>query len=259
MTRPTFDLTRPGWVIAAAIVVLVTIGVSSIYVTDTHYVAGHDGPQNAAKQCIRVVLSLVLAVIVLRLGYQHIARYAYGIFVAALLLLVPLVIAKLLHTSMGGLTAPRNGAYRWLHLPGFPLQPSELMKVAYVLALAWYLRYRKNYRRLTGLVVPLLVSCVPLVLILLQPDLGTALLMVPVLFVMLFMAGARMWHLALIALVAVAAMPPAWGQLRGYQRARVTAVFLQSEHVRRAVIDQPDRFAGLATKRQAIEWAASSG
>jgi cell division protein FtsW (lipid II flippase) len=259
MKRAELQLTQLGWAILVAIVILVAMGTASIYVTDTHYVRGNDGPANAAKQCARLLVSAVVGLLVLRIGYQRISRYAYGIFFVILVLLVPLVLSKLLHTTFGGLTAPRNGAYRWLHLPGFPLQPSELMKVAYVLALAWYLRYRNNYRRLGGLMLPVALSIVPLTLILIEPDLGTALLMLPVLLAMLFMAGARVRHLLIVVLIGVAGMPFAWRMIKGYQRARVTAVLLQSDRLRRAVINHPEALALLASRRQAIEWAAASG
>jgi cell division protein FtsW (lipid II flippase) len=133
------------------------------------------------------------------------------------------------------------------------------MKLAYVLALAWYLRYRKNYRRFTGLMLPFVLSAIPLALILLEPDLGTVLLLIPVLFSMLFVAGARLRHLAVIVLIGIACVPLAWGQIKGYQRARVTAVLLQSPTLRQAVIDHPEDYKQLATRRQALEWAASSG
>ncbi len=239
--------------------ILVVIGVGCIYVTDTHYAAGHDGPRNAAKQLVRVGVSLIAAIVVLRIGYRRIAEHAYAIFFVALALLVPLLIAKLLGTSLGGLTEPRNGAYRWIHLPGFPLQPSELMKVAYVIALAWYLRYRRSYRRFSGLMVPLVISIIPFALILLEPDLGTCLLLIPVLFTMLYMAGAKVKHLAIIAALGLAVSPLAWFQIQGYQRLRVTAVLLQSDAVRRSVIDQQGFCKHLAGKRQAIEWAAGAG
>ncbi len=251
--------TQPGWLILLAVSVLVGVGMACIYVTDTHYVAGHDGPANAAKQGVRVLISVGVGVGILWAGYPSIARYAYTIFFLALALLVPLLLAKLLHESFGGLTAPRNGAYRWIHLPGFPLQPSEFMKIAGVLGLASYLRFRKNYRQLGGLLVPLALAVIPLGLILLEPDLGTALLLLPVLFGMLFVAGARIRHLVLLALIGVAMSPLAWGQIRGYQRARVTAVLFQSEGLRRAVIERPEKYQFLAGKRQAMEWAASSG
>ena len=259
MRRPTYDLTNPGWAIAAAIAVLTTIGLACIYVTDTHYAAGNDGPANAAKQSLRIVAGLAVASIVLRIGYQNIGRYSYAVFLAAVVLLVPLLVAKVLHTSMGGLTAPRNGAYRWIQLPGILLQPSEFVKVAYVVALAWYLRFRKNYRRLSGLSAPVAVSMAPIMLILLEPDLGTAMLLVPVLFTMLFIAGARIPHLVLMGVIGVALVPPAWGKLEAYQRLRVTAVLLQNDSLRRAVIDRPEKYPALATRRQALEWTAGSG
>jgi len=259
MRRPALDLGGPGWAIAAAICALCAIGIATIYVTDTHYVAGHDGPANALKQVLRFIAGAAVASIILRVGYQTIGRYAYTIFLVGVALLVPLVIAKALHSNFGGLTTPRNGAYRWIHLPGFPLQPSELMKIAIVIALAWYLRFRKNYRNFDGLLVPFLAASVPMALILVEPDLGTAMLLVPVLFGMLFVAGARIRHLAAIALVGVVAAPFAWSRLEQYQRLRITALLLQHDELRRDVIEHPENYEGFATRRQALEWAAGVG
>lgn len=259
MKRWSPPLTQPGWVLLVATSILVVIGLASIFVTDTPYRAGPDGPGNALRQCVRIGISLGLAYAILRIGYYRISRYAYVIFVAAAILLIPLLVARLTRSSFGGLTAPRNGAYRWIHLPGFPMQPSEFLKLASVIALASYLRYRNSYRRFGGLLVPLVVSAVPLGLVLLQPDLGTALLLVPVMLVMLFTAGARVKHLVYIVLIGVATAPIAWGQITGYQRARVTAVLLQSETLRQAVISTPEKFKFFANRRQAVEWAASSG
>jgi len=259
MRRSVTHLTQPGWTIMAVVALLTTIGLASIYVTDTHYVRGQDGPANAAKQLAFVVVSLLLLAGIIRAGYERIAQSSYLIFGLAVAALVPLLFARVLHSDFGGLTAPRNGAYRWIRLPGFQFQPSEVFKIAYVLALAWYLRYRKNYRRFGGLLVPFAASVIPFVLILIEPDLGTVLLLVPVLFAMLFLAGARKRHLAIIALMGVAAIPFAWGKLKPYQRLRVTAVALQSDALRRAVVAHPEKYEYLATKRQALEWAASSG
>jgi len=257
-------MTPPGWAIVLATSFLVLVGIACILVTDTHYSSGHDGAANAAKQAIRVLAGMVAGIVILRIGYQRFAEHSYAFFVLALALLIPLLLARIFHTSFGGLTAPRNGAYRWIHLPGFLLQPSEFMKLAYVLALAWYLRYRKNYRRLGGLMIPVIFSAIPFGLILLEPDLGTALLLCPVLLITLFAAGSKIRHLLLIVLVAMAMAPLAWGQIQGYQRARVTSVLLQSDALRQKIIAHPENFTFLASepkvvKRQAMEWAASSG
>jgi len=202
---------------------------------------------------------LAVAAMVLQVGYQRIAPYSYILFGLALLLLVPPLAAKILHTTFGGLVPARNGAYRWINLPGFQLQPSEVMKVGYVLALAWYLRYRKNYRRFAGLIPPFVISIVPLTMILLEPDLGTVLMLLPVLFAMLFMAGAKLAHLSVIVLAGLALAPLGWNQIHDYQRLRISAMMLQSDSLRKAVIEHPEDYRHLATKRQASEWAAGSG
>jgi len=252
-------LTPPGWAILIAASLLMLIGIASIYVTDTHYSLGHDGPKNAGKQCVFAIAGLVVAAAVLRTGYERIARFAYPIFFVVLVALVPLLVARITHNTFGGLTKPLNGAYRWIRLPGLQLQPSEFMKIAYLLALAAYLRHGRSCRKPGDLVVPLAMSVFPLFMILLQPDLGTVLLLIPVLFIVLFMAGARIRHLGLIALIGVSAAPAAWFHMKSYQRLRVTAVLLQSERLRQAIIDSPEDYELLATKREAVEWAASSG
>ena len=259
MRRATYDLTNPGWAIASAVAILALVGIASIYLTDTHYASGHDGPANAAKQAVRVLLGFFLAATVLRIGYQHVGRYSYTIFLVCLIGLVPLIVAKVIHSNLGGLTTPRNGAYRWIQLPGFLLQPSEFMKIAYVLALAWYLRFRRKVGGFGGVLLPVMVSAAPIALILLEPDLGTAMILVPVLFAMLFAAGAKKRYLAVFVLAGLAAAPLAWGHIESYQRLRVTAVLLQSDELRKAVIESPEAYTGLATKRQALEWSASAG
>ncbi|MBI1827477.1 MAG: FtsW/RodA/SpoVE family cell cycle protein [Planctomycetes bacterium] len=259
MRRSPLQLTPVGWAIVAAAGVLSIIGIASIYVTDTHYIAGDDGPANAMRQVLRMITGLGLAFLILRVGHQSLARYAYAFFAVATILLVPLLVAKMLHTTMGGLVRPRNGAYRWIQFPGVLLQPSELIKLAMVIALACYLRFRANYRRLSGLIVPLLAASAPILLVLLEPDLGTALLLIPVVFVMLYVAGAKARHLIVLALLGLGLAPLAWPHIEPYQRLRITTVLLQSDPLRHDVVREPDRFTWLATKRQALEWKAGAG
>ncbi|MEK6674096.1 MAG: FtsW/RodA/SpoVE family cell cycle protein [Planctomycetota bacterium] len=259
MRRASLDFMHSGWMILVATLILSTVGVACIYVTDTHYFSGHDGPRNAAKHAAAMVLSLVAAAVVLRVGYLRITQYAYLIFLCSLILLTIPVIAKESHSTLGGLVRPRNGAHRWINIPGLQIQPSEIMKIGYILALAWYLRFRSSYRSFRGLLIPFVATFVPAALILLQPDLGMVLLMLPVLFAMVFVAGARLRHLAVLVLIGIAVIPAAWGQIHAYQRARVSAVLLQSETLRKNIIADPERYRFLATKRQALEWAASSG
>jgi cell division protein FtsW (lipid II flippase) len=109
------------------------------------------------------------------------------------------------------------------------LQPSEVCKLAYILALAWYLRYRSNYRRFTALVGPFALTLLPMLLILLEPDLGTVLLMMPILFTMLFVAGAKIKHLLIVVLMALVVSPLLWSKMQPYQRTRISSVLLQNE------------------------------
>ncbi len=85
---------------------------------------------------------------------------------------------------------PRSTAHhRWLRIGRIGVQPSEFAKVAFVLALGRYLMHRENYRRFRGLMAPLALATVPVLLILKEPDLGTAAVFLPVLLAMLLVAG----------------------------------------------------------------------
>jgi rod shape determining protein RodA len=94
------------------------------------------------------------------------------------------------------------------------------------------LRYRSNYRRFRALLAPFALTLLPMMLILPEPNLGTVLLLLPIFFTMLFVAGARVRHLALIALLAVLVSPGLWLTMRPYQRTRISGVVLQSPWVR---------------------------
>lgn len=256
MKRTALQLTRPGYAIAFCVAVLCGIGLACIYATEQ---AGDGRHVNTSKQALFAIVGCVVGVGILRIGYRRIARHAYLLFGITLLLLVPLAVAKVTGFEFGGLIPGKRGAYRWIRLPGFQLQPSELMKVAYVLALAWYLRYRKNYRTLGGLTIPVVLSVVPMLLILIEPDLGTVLLMSPVLVILLFAAGARKRHLALFFGITFVVAPLVWQNLAPYQRLRITGVLLQSESLRSAIIAHPEQYEHMCTRRQALEWEVGAG
>src|SRR5262249_41290117 len=150
-------------------------------------------------------------------NYRVLARWSYAVFFLSLALLVAVYWFP-----------PVNAAHRWIRLGSVGLQPSEFAKVAFVLGLARYLEHRDSYRRLVGLLVPLALAMIPLILILKEPDLGTALVFLPLLFVMLFAAGARGRHLAFLALLALAVTPLLWSQMSREQKSRVTALGEQS-------------------------------
>jgi rod shape determining protein RodA len=147
-------------------------------------------------------------------------RYAYAIYLAILLLLVAV--------DVGGVMG--MGARRWINIGFFNLQPSELMKIAMVLALARYFHggSMEDIRRPTFLLPPILIVVVPAAFILRQPDLGTSLILLITAAGLFFMAGVRLWKFALLGILSLAALPVAWQFLHGYQKKRVLT-FLNPE------------------------------
>ncbi len=224
----------------ASVLVLVLTGILTVYVvgnpleaspaSDMSPLAGH-----WKKQVVFALVGVAGFVAANLVNYRRLGMVSHWLYAGILVLLALLLVSRYIVPLP--FIPEINGAHRWIRvdigarqLPA--VQPSELCKVAYVLALAWYLRYRSNYRNFRALVGPFVLTLIPMVLILLEPDLGTMLLMMPILFMMLFVAGARVKHLVLIVLLAVAVSPALWFKMRPYQRTRISSVLLQSEWVR---------------------------
>ncbi|MFW5857967.1 MAG: FtsW/RodA/SpoVE family cell cycle protein, partial [Planctomycetota bacterium] len=151
-------------------------------------------------------------------GHERLIQHAYLLYSAVLALLVVVLFMR-----------PHRGAHSWIDLPGFSVQPSELAKIAVVLALARFLMYRENQATLRGLVLPVALVLAPTALILKQPDLGTAMTLAPVLFIVLFASGARTGHLlGSLGLGAAATVPLWFFVMKDYQKRRIFA-FLDPE------------------------------
>jgi rod shape determining protein RodA len=228
-----------NWPILVAIGVLSALGVLSIW-EDTK----NDGTGNGQKQLIFLVIAIFCMALFQAVNYQKIGRYAWGFYFVSLALILYTVAGAEL--SRGGTNLHPlpgvdyvKGACCWIRLGSVGIEPSDLMKFAFIMVLARYLRFRSSYRSFMGLVVPFLVAGVPMLMILKQPDLGVALIFIPPLFAMLFAAGARKRHLLAIAGMGIAVAPILWfsGEpkvpvlkhlpqfVRGYQRDRVYSMF----------------------------------
>ncbi len=223
----------------ASTFLLIVIGIATIYAI------GHPAETSPAshadqwaghwkKQLAFAVFGLAGFVAANWLNYRRLGEVSHWIFAITLVFLAVVLVGKYVSLPF---VPERGGAYRWIvftigshSLPA--IQPSEFCKLAYILALAWYLRYRSNYRSFRSLLGPFAVTLLPMVLILLEPDLGTVMLMMPVFFTMLFIAGARIKHLLLVVALAILVSPAMWLMLRGYQRVRISSVLLQSKWVR---------------------------
>jgi len=177
----------------------------------------------ATRQAALAFVGLAAGAVVAIPHYRTLIRLTPVLVAAVLALLVFLLIPF----APESIVAPRNGARRWINLVVTDFQPSEIAKIVYVLAAARYLRFRENHRRLPGLIPPALITFVPMGLILVEPDLGTAALFIPALFAMLIAAGARLKHIAAIVVIAAAVSPAMYPLLQPHQKARIRAMVNQ--------------------------------
>ena len=210
---PPADLIRRiPWPIAICAFTLLVIGLTGIARADELSA----GPDLFSKQLTWAFVSIPALAMAFAIPYRTWKPIGHVLFLVSLpLLIVVLFMEK------------RGGARCWIQLGVFDLQPSEFVKLTYIMVLAQYLMYRDNFLKVTGLFAPFALTLVPLALILLEPDLGTALLFVPVLFAMLFTAGARWRHLVCVGLLGLAISPLFWMKMNTEQKSRIRALLLQ--------------------------------
>ncbi len=195
---------------------LALIGLGLLGIARSETLAGGES-RFVVRQAVWAGVGLMLMLAVSVPNYRLLCPWSYVALAVSLVLLVVVYWFPAV-----------NGAHRWIRLGGIGLQPSEFAKVAFVLALARYLRYRENFRRLRGLLLPLGIAFLPVTLILREPDLGTAMVFLPVFFLMLVAAGARWRDLATVALVGLLALPVLWTQMSREQKSRVTSLLDQT-------------------------------
>ncbi len=202
-------LVQINWLLIILLTLIASVGFAMLYSAAN----GSIDPW-ASRQMMRfgggLVLMLMIAVVDVRTWLRH----AYLIYAAALILLIAVEVM-----SVVGM-----GARRWVNLGLFQLQPSEVMKIALVLALARFYHGLplEEVGRMRWLVVPIILILVPVALVTRQPDLGTAILLLATATAILLLAGVRLWKFAVLFGTILAAIPVAWRfMLHGYQKDRV--------------------------------------
>jgi len=197
------------WSIYFTICILACIGFAMLYSAAN----GSIDPY-ASRQMIRfAILSVGLLAIAL-FDLRFWLKYAYLFYFLALVLLIAVAVMG----STGG------GAQRWLDLGVFQLQPSEIMKLATILALARFFHGAsyEDVGRLRYLLPPIALIALPSFFIMRQPDLGTTLMLLAVSGAMMFLAGVRIWMFVAVIITVAAAVPIAWEfYMRDYQKDRV--------------------------------------
>ncbi|MBT3910457.1 MAG: rod shape-determining protein RodA [Rhodospirillaceae bacterium] len=203
------------WFLVFLICMTAAIGVAMLYSA-----ANGSFQPWASRHMVRFGVGLVVMITIALIDVRIWLRYAYVFYGLSLVLLILVEIMG--YVGMG--------AQRWLDLGYFNLQPSELMKIALVLALARYFHglSLEDVERPTRLIMPLLMVFTPAGLVLRQPDLGTALMLILASGGIFFVAGVRIWKFALVIVSGLIAAPVGWQFLHEYQKARIMT-FLNPE------------------------------
>lgn len=199
---------RIRWGVVLLLILIGAVGTLALYS------AGGMKPEPwAAKHAIRFSVALLMALAVALIDIRVWMRAAYPFYIVSVLMLVAVdLIGK------GAM-----GAQRWLDFKVIQIQPSELMKIALVMALARYYHNlsREQVERVVYVFPPLLAILVPVALVMVQPDLGTAMVLLFAGTAVMFVAGVKLWKFMLAGLLSVASLPIAWSMMRDYQRSRV--------------------------------------
>lgn len=200
------------WTLLSGAAILVAMSATTL----ANLNPGRAGSTVALRQVAWFGIGLCALAIVASIDYRRLVRAAPFFYLVGL--------AGLVAVFVLGRTV--SGARRWIAFGGFTVQPSEIFKIVFVLMLVWALTSRWAQPLTTSTLVWVLpLAAIPAVLIVKQPDLGTALLLLPVLVALLVGAGIRWRLLASLAGVGLATMPLAWFVLKDYQRERIL-VFL---------------------------------
>ncbi|MBX3356993.1 MAG: rod shape-determining protein RodA [Phycisphaeraceae bacterium] len=222
-----------AWLTVGASVALSLIGVYAIDVGTRLPDSGEAMSGLVVRQLVFLAVGLLAAGLVAFPHYRLIRMVAWPVMWVTLGLLLFLLIPVV----PSWLVTPRNGARAWINLGPVDFQPSEVCKIAFVLVVSDYLRYRSSHRTLTGLLPIALITFVPVGLIMLQPDFGTAAIFIPTLFAILLAAGAKIKHLVAVVLIGAAAVPAAYPLLKPYQKQRILGLVMVMKGDREAAND----------------------
>ncbi|MHB8232328.1 MAG: rod shape-determining protein RodA [bacterium] len=165
------------------------------------------------KQIIWFIIAFFIMFVIITIDYHTLIEVAYYIYGFIFILIIAVLLkGKITH-----------GASRWISLGVFSFQPSELMKIALIFALAKYFTFyeNKNSYSIKGLIVPFIIILLPVLLIAKEPDLGTALIVLFIGIIMIFLAGIKKSAMLILTGIALVLGPLLWFRLKSYQKSRI--------------------------------------
>jgi len=206
------------YILLLAVILLCFYGIMVLYSsTRFGYGAVTDDPLfYVKKQSLWIASGFLLLIMTLLVDYHNLERFSLVIYIFSIFLLILVIL-------VGRVT---HGSRRWLNLGPFPLQPSEFAKIALIIFLADFLS--KNRTKLENFIyflLPFIYTVIFVLLVFLQPDLGTSLAYLVILLIMLFVVGGKIKYLLTILVVTFSSLPILWSFLKEYQKRRIL-VFL---------------------------------
>ncbi|MDR2598356.1 MAG: rod shape-determining protein RodA, partial [Holosporales bacterium] len=181
--------------------------------------SGHFSPWCFRHVC-RIGIGITVMFLVVIISPDFWKRHAYWLYLSCLSMLIAVsIIGKI---SMG--------AQRWLDFYFFNFQPSELMRIILIIVLAKYFSFfsMKNTQKTSSLIIPILLTAIPMLFVLIQPDLGTAVILFLTSASIFFVCGVQVWKFIVVMLAGIAATPVLWNSLHEYQKNRIL-MFLSPE------------------------------
>ncbi|MGB9629300.1 MAG: rod shape-determining protein RodA [Thermodesulfobacteriota bacterium] len=203
------------WTLLGITLLISTIGLINLYSTTSGMETS--GYPFYLKQMIWLLIGLIVMVIIAFIEYRIYSDFAYGIYLMTFLLLIAVM-------AYGIVT---SGAQRWVRIGSLSFQPSEFIKISLIIALAKFFQRppsREGYS-LKQLLIPFLLLVVPMLLILKQPDLGTAVILLLIFFSVLLFVKIRLASLLTILVGGGSIVPLLWRFLKEYQKKRILTFF----------------------------------
>jgi rod shape determining protein RodA len=203
------------WTLLGLVLILTCIGILNLYSITADWAVS--GTPVYLKQTLWLLIGLVLMITIAFIEYRFYSDFAYIVYTMALFSLVAVLVYGII----------TSGAQRWIKIGFINIQPSEFVKIAFILALAKFFHRppgREGYS-LKHLTFPFLLLIIPTMLILKQPDLGTAIILVLVFFSVLLFVKIRWSSLLAIVIVGASILPLVWRFLKAYQKKRIITFF----------------------------------
>ena len=206
---PLWQIIKPHLAVFDGALSLIIFLIMSVGIV-TLYSAGMNFPGRVEDQLRNILVAFIVMWIAANVSPQTLLRFAVPIYTVGVTLLIAVAVFGIV----------KKGSRRWLNI-GMVVQPSEIMKIAMPLMLAWYFQKREGMIRWPVFLIAGLLLAVPVGLIIRQPDLGTGVLVLAAGFYVIFFAGLSWKVLTGLAIAGAASLPVIWSVLHDYQRQRV--------------------------------------